>query len=240
MKSGVFLPLFAVALLAWLTALAPLGLALRLAGLPQAGLGAEFVEGSVWGGRMEAARWRGVTLGDMNVALEPLSLLTGSPRVRLEVRAPGASLRGSLLAGGRTGVSGLEAEGPLAAFPIAFPAALKGSLRAADTAIVFAKGACRQARGRLAMDVRVLSGPVNWAAPPLEGGWSCEEGVAVARLQGEADTGRVDVAVRLQASGALAVETRVSSVDPQTGAALFAAGFAPGPDGYVRLDEGSL
>lgn len=75
---------FAASAVVAVAALVPLRVALEQTGAAQWGLSAAAVEGPVWGGRLIDARLAGAPVGDLDVALAPLPLLTG--RLRLEIR----------------------------------------------------------------------------------------------------------------------------------------------------------
>jgi len=235
-----WLGVFALALMGWLLALAPLGLGLRLAGAAQTGLAAEQAVGTIWSGELRRAHFGATPLGTVKLGLQPLSVLSGSPQLSLDLRTRGASLEGAVALGALRGVSNFSVDGPLDALPLRTPAALRASVRLSDATLLFQGPACKRASGRLLLEAQVTTGAGAWAAPPLAGQWRCEAGAAVAALAGEADGTTVSMLVRVQGDGRYGFETKVNAVDPKVLAGLLAAGFAPGPDGYVRLDEGTL
>lgn len=221
-------------LAAALLALFPLGLALRLAGAPQLGLAARAAEGSIWGGELRAASFRGVEIGDVRVALQAAPLLWGNPA--LELHSRGAVPLDGVVS--LHGVRGLDAEIPLrasAAQPI------EGRIRLENATAVLTGKRCRRAAGKVSLDVRVRGPAGAWtSAPPLEGALQCKEGALIAPLRGGQEGLAVEVLATLSGDGAWRLDTKVNTDSAGLVAALIASGFAPGPEGAVRSDGGRL
>lgn len=57
----------------------PLQLALDVAGPDRQGMSWREAEGTIWSGTLRGARWQGLAMGDVHVALSPASLIAGAP-----------------------------------------------------------------------------------------------------------------------------------------------------------------
>lgn len=218
---------FGLAFIVSLLLLLPLQVVLpRLA--PPAALSATAVEGSLWSGRLRAARWRGVELGGLRAGLSPLPLLAG--RRQLWLRSTGAAL--TLHAGRIRGID--DANGVL---PLPAPAGLGLRASLEDTALLFAAGACHRAGGRVRIEL-TLPGD---ARPPLvlAGTPACEGRTATLLLQPEASAPlRLDVRMDIDGEGGWRVQSLADSDDPGLRLALRAAGFQDAPGGLSRVDTG--
>lgn len=230
--------LFALAgFAAGLLALFPLSLALRLANAPQFGLSARAAQGSVWGGELRAARWRGVEIGDVRVALQAAPLFWGNPA--LELHSRGAVPLDGVVS--LHGVRGLDAELPLRGLRASADGAIEGRARLENATAVFSGKRCRRAAGTVNLALRVRGRAGGWtSAPPLTGALQCRDGALVAPLRGGQEGLTVDVLARLSGDGAWRLDTKVNTANAGVVAALIASGFAPGPEGAVRSDEGRL
>jgi hypothetical protein len=244
MRPRLPLPLvliFAASFALGLIALFPLGLAVRWAGLPQAGLSAQSAQGSIWGGAMRGASFKGVPVGDVELALQALPLLWLSPALDLRGRGS-APLDGVVYFGGAAGVQRLDAEVPLRGVRIANGGELEGRLRLENATALFAGKRCRKAGGLVFLDLRVRGRQPGWTtAPSLSGSLQCsKEGVLQAPLRGGDEAVSVNVLATLTGDGAWRIDTKINTASAGVVAALIAAGFAPGPEGAVRMDEGRL
>jgi general secretion pathway protein N len=220
MSNGRLALIFAILTLLCLVALLPLRLA--LAGTDMA---ARNVEGSVWNGRLQAAVWRGVALGDVSLGLSPLPLLIGQRRIDFEA----GDLSGRVLTGGGRlaveGLGGIAAPGQLGGLPVA-------RINFADFAAVFEDDRCLQAAGSLTLDP---GGPLA-ALGGFSGSPRCDGARLLLPLQGQG--GRLDLHLSADAryDAGLALET----VDPAARPGLLAAGFQPTPTGLALTLTGSL
>ncbi|MFN4175689.1 type II secretion system protein N [Phenylobacterium sp.] len=213
-----------------LVVLVPLRMALGWSGATETGLSARRATGTVWSGRLIGAAYHGISLGDARVSLDILGL---GLRVAADGEARG---RGILRA---SGVSHATAALPLARLAPGLP--LTGELRVEDLSVDFGKGACRKARGRVALqDVRLggAAGPVPGLR--LAGQAACRDGRFLLPLAGEASGVAIDVLVRLDGAGRYEAVSRLRATDPLALAAAGAAGFERGLDGFSRTDRGTL
>jgi len=202
MRRGVALAVFMLLLL---TALLPLRLALEWAGAQRA-LSAARVEGTVWHGRLQDARLRGLSLGDAALSLDLLSLLGG--RIGFRFIAYGA-----LAGDGVASPDALRAGSlrfPLRAFSPNLP--LDGELQLTGLDIAFRDGACRRAQGSARVVRAQLADGVT--LPPdfaLRGALGCAGKEAVLRLMGVGDGVEIASVLRLAADGAWRLESRISA-----------------------------
>jgi hypothetical protein len=115
------------------------------------GLAAQEASGSLWGGRLTAAQWGSMELGDMAVAVQPLPLLGG--RVVAKVRGP--RVEGTLMLSGReTGVTGLRGQLVPAGLPLE-------RFEMEGVEAVFAEGQCVRAAGQLGASLGATSSPLT-------------------------------------------------------------------------------
>jgi general secretion pathway protein N len=210
----------------------PLPLALDWLELPRFGLAAREAEGSLWSGRLRGASWRGQALGDLQLALQPLPLLSGTRALRIEGEA--RSLR--LLQGRRNGVDGVEG-----AFAADGPSGLPGvgvELQFTRFALVFAGNRCLRAEG-------ALQASLTWpghdsASAVLSGSPQCAERAAVLPLRSAGGSARIEAEVRIEADGRYRMQSVVRDADPAVSAVLRQAGFVAGPAGLSQTRDGRL
>lgn len=220
---GRILTAGALVFLAALVLLAPLRVALGWMDLD--GLSARRAEGTIWSGRLTAASWRGLGLGDPQVGLDPLR---GGVRVRADGEVRGTAV---LRPGG---LADADAVLPLARIAPGLP--LRGELALADADVRMDAGRCGSARGR----VEVRGARFGPAAVTLAGPLACREGRLVAPLAGEAAGVVVEVTLSLDGAGRYEAVTRLRATDPAVLAGAGAAGFERGLDGFARTDRGVL
>ena len=228
--------LFAVVLIGAAVAFAPLSAVLALAHVERLGLSAAAAQGSVWSGRLVGARLGGVSLGDVDVELEPLALLAGSVRLHVE-GTDGAFAGRAVLSrqGGRVGLEAVTGEAPLSLIRTATP--LPGALRLEGMSVAFENGRCVAAQGRATTVAQPNAGVL---APPLSGEATCRDGALLLPLQGQSAAGVITVTLAIQGDGRYRAETRVVTTDPSVDAGLRLAGFAASGGAQVRTEEGRL
>ncbi len=220
-------------------ALLPMRVVLAAARLDRAGLSAGHVTGSVWGAKLSEARFRGAALGTLRLGLAPAALLTGSVQLQFSTQGAGeASGVGRLLLRA-PGLAQVNATVPLSGFSTPIP--LRGSLRFVGVSFRFAKGRCVGAAGRISTDALSASAAsLGWQGPDLEGPVTCVGNAAIANLVGEREGVQVQARLALDAGGMLKLDSSAAGLDAAGQAALGAAGFVQGPDGWTRTDQGRL
>jgi hypothetical protein len=118
--------------------------------------------------------------------------------------------------------------------------ALAGETRINGLDILFEDGACVRAQGRVESDVLARAGQtLGWPGPSIVGAASCDGENARILLSGANDRGeRVNARIVLQPNGAAVWRVSVQTEQPETIAALGAAGFTRGvADGLLGYGE---
>jgi general secretion pathway protein N len=228
--------LFLVALAVLLVAFAPLRLALDRAKVAERGLSAAGVQGTVWSGRLSAASFRGVRLGDLAVRLRLAPLLLGRTQLVLEtLERPG---RAVLISGG--GGGGLN--DATLSVPIDLsqgPVPLRGELRLQDVTVLFRDGGCETAEGRVVTDLLTRNAEfLQWQGPELSAEIACRGRALLIPFRGRRDGTDVSASMTVDAAGRYRLETRVVTSDLSLAGALALAGFQRRPEGLTRVDQG--
>jgi hypothetical protein len=215
------LALVFVVLLA-LSLLATLPLRLALAGTA---ITARSVSGSLWHGQMTAAAWRGFAIGDADLGLSPLALLTGVRRVgfttptlsgRVALAGPDVSL---------AALTGTAAPGRIAGVPVT-------NVRFTEFGAVFNSGRCQSAGGSLSVDIGGgLAGNGSFTGTPR-----CDGDRLLLPLQ--AESARLDL--RVAGDGRYAATVSIDNVDAAARPGLLATGFQPTPTGLALSLQGQL
>lgn len=240
MSRALLTATFIVVFAAGLIVLAPLRAALAVAAVERIGFSAERVTGSAWNGVAERAQLGRLALGSVRMRLDPASLLTGAPRVRFSAdgQAQGA---GALVVGpAQRGVSGLTAVAPVAALSPDLP--LQGTIAFADVEALMGPTGCVAASGAVSTDVLQRSGAaLMWQGPVLAGEARCaEDGAIEAAMTGAEGAVSAAITLKVFPDGRYTLHTRIAGLAAGLSTALQGAGFAPGQDGYARLDTGFL
>lgn len=229
MSRRALVALFVLALPVLLAATLPLRLLID-GSFDRLGLTASAISGPAWSGRLRTLAWRGHPLGDVTASLRPLSLLTGTRRLRLS--AP--TLSADIVQGRRAGFE--HASGQLElAIRQPLPATVRFSLD--NASLVFADGRCRRASGDLTAELIVegLDRPLQ-----LDGAMQCDGDRGSIALSARDPGLQVEATLAVDARGRYELRSRVRPVDGPLSPALQAAGFRPGPAGLSRVDSGSL
>lgn len=224
---------FVIAVILALPITAPLAAGLAAAGPSR--LTATDVRGSIWGGELRQAALGPFTLGDVKAGMDPLSLLTGRPKARIEAR--GEALKGHgwvRLGRGAPGIEDFSASVPLSAFGVNAP--LSGELTLTKVTAGFRAGVCAPASGEIAATLQGVGG----AAIPLKGRPGCQGRALVLPLTGSRDGARVDLVFRLEASGRYQTEAKIQTSDPMLSAILAAEGFTCAAGECGKANEGRL
>ena len=222
--ASVFAAVFALSLAAAM----PLGAALAFTRAGAMGLSAAAVSGSIWNGRLDDMRLKGIRFGAVAARLDPVSLLAATRRLRLDSREGHA-----VLALGRAqGVEGADAviDIALLGLPVA------GVVRLQDATVLFERGRCSVAKGRLIADIAQGA----WKGPALQGELGCDGAIAVARLSGGNAGGEAEVTLSVDAAARYRLQTRVTGGDAGLRLALTIAGFTESESGMLRSDQGRL
>jgi general secretion pathway protein N len=223
MTRGRIAILFAALLLVALVLTLPLRLV-----LPDSALSARAATGTIWSGRLQDARVGRVALGDLDVSVRPLALLTGSMRARVS-----GPLGSGDIVGGR-GVANATIRLPVAALFAPVPLT---EIALDNASIIFERGRCEEAAGRVratfAGDVGGLS-----LAQGLSGSARCEAGLLLLPLVSQSAMERLNL--RIAGNGSYTAELIVRSTDPVLAAKLAGSGFASTQAGYILRLSGTL
>lgn len=235
MTSRTLAGLFAALLPVLLLVALPLRIALEWSGPAGQALTARMAAGSVWNGRLEDAFLAGIPLGDAELKLSPLSLVTGSPAVRLV----SPTLTTTLQMGRRQGLA--QADGSLLLPADSLMPGAGLILRAERLTALFSADTCLQASGLLNV---ALVGPDSAPLAVFEGPAVCSGRSAVLSLAsagGEGLLAQGRATLRFHPDGQWEVEVQVPGTqDPRSRQMLEAMGFLPGPGGWSRMARGVL
>ncbi len=195
--------------------------------MPEDGLSARAVTGSIWSGRIAGAQWGGVPLGDFEAGLRwPGVLLleasdAGADPLRFDVK-PGAGMRVAALNGS---VALGTAFGPVSLERVSFR----------NAKLSRSREGCVDAAGRITLIARLADLP---ATPPaaLGGPLRCEGSNLVASLKSQSGMEHVEAILFPHQGWSVKLTLRPPS--PEAATALRANGFAETPLGYVRQMQG--
>jgi hypothetical protein len=181
-------------------------------------LSARKMTGTIWKGHLAEAAWRGTSLGDLDVALDPRELLAG--RVRIEWVRGGSRVTGRL--GVEKGLTLLERLNGQVGMTVPLPFADTVDIGLHDAALTLdGAGRCVTAGGEVAT---VLTGlPLIGTSPELRGLAQCDGEWLMLPLA-SAD-GRIALDVRLAADRRYRADVDVQARALPLRLALAAAGF---------------
>lgn len=226
---------FGGAFLFALLALLPLRLALDWLDLDARGVAAREAKGSIWRGALSEAQIGRVPLGDLRTSLRGLPLFAGRARLDLERRDEANRFEGAVSVSRHAfGVDDLTAKldlgGAVAPLPLA-------SVDLNDVSARFADGLCSSAEGGVKA---TIVGDVAGLALPggLSGNARCDGGALLLPLVSQ--TGTETLHLRVYEDGRYAIQFAVVPGDDAMRDRLIAAGFRPGPGGYVLAARGSF
>lgn len=209
----------------------PLGFALRQMPVNSMGLDWTQTEGTVWNGRMSGVYLNGQPIGDVDLALRPMSLLTLRPEV--EVQWGGAGGRGAgvvRLDGRAIEASDLRVEQRVSALESLSPElrAAGGIFRLSGGAFRIENAACETATGRLSADTLSLAAQqFGREFSELAGSLSCENGSFHIEMSGSSTSGDT-IAIDADASllGRSTIEVVANTNDDDIETLLANVGFS--------------
>ncbi|CAN5303097.1 hypothetical protein BH09PSE3_BH09PSE3_08630 [soil metagenome] len=223
----LFVSVFLIALIA----LCPLGAGIAVSGLGASGLSARAATGTIWSGSLSDAYFGPVPLGDVDVALYPLPLLTG----RAELGVSGISGTGRVTGGaGSFGVGEVAAKLSLAKVFAPLPLDI---LALNDVTVRFDDGRCKAAEGRVHAS---FTGDI--AGLDLQSGLSgdarCDANDLMLPLVSPSGTQRLGL--HIAGDGRWNAVLTVQATDPAMIEKLGGAGFRPVAGGYVLRLSGRV
>lgn len=181
----------------------PAAIAWRWVGERAPDLRLQGVEGTVWEGSATRIAVRGQLIGRLNWQISPWSLLSGGPRLRVQIDGPGLKLAGEL---SRHGVDQIAIEhlyveteagwlAPALAIPELEPT---GMLVSQDARLVLARGGIPQA-----LDARI-----EWRQAGVRGQVVAHLGTLVIDAQGK--DGRIEAQIRDAGDGEVEIQGNAS------------------------------
>ena len=229
--------LFAGGLLLVLVALLPLRLVLGWIGIGEEGLSARRAEGSIWSGRLVEARIGDAPLGDLDVHLAPLALLTGEARLGLDsvIDTAGRTVHGAVVQSRHGfGIVGTTANVGVGRLLAPLPVT---TLDLDGVTVRFRDEACDVAEGRVRA---TLAGAIGGLPLPgtLAGTVRCDGPALLVPLVSAG--GGEAVTVRVTSDGRYHADFTVQPSDPATAVKLQAAGFVEAAGGWRLSVEGRL
>ena len=218
--------LLAIALLCFV----PLGFV--LSGDPAGkGIAARRATGTIWSGKLYDARIGAVALGDVAVAVDPLSLLAG--RVRTHIK--GAVGQGVFSTGGaRSGIDNVTARVAMAGLSTPVPLT---AIELDDATVYFNGKSCEKASGRARAVFGSAVGGLT-LSQGLSGTLSCQQGRLLLPLVSQSALERLNL--RIAGDGRYEGEFIIRSTDPLLATTLQAAGFVTTQSGAVLRVSGAL
>jgi len=200
------------------------------------GLQADAITGSVWNGQLRGARWDGVPLGDLDIGIDPRSLLGGRPELsftRLNSARDGSPLNGVVGGSGQgKRLSGLDGELQLALLPAPLPSV---ALSFADVSVAFSNSrGCTAAGGTIT--ARIAGIPLMGDTPPISGTPRCDGEALFTRLA--APTAPLALDLWLWQDGRYRAGLAVQTANPLARLTLSGIGFTPTAEGATLLVEG--
>lgn len=230
-------PVLGLFLVAVLAATMPLRLALSWAQTDR-WLSAAEIQGTIWGGVLQAGYLGRLSLGDAKVALDVPALLSG--QMGFHFAAAGA-LQGTgtvLLGRDRRELRAESLGFSVQALSATLP--LEGDMLISDIDVAFRDGICRAAQGSVVVrQVRLARVPLE-SDLELRGALGCAGNDVIARLVGRSGSIAIRSIIRIGADGAYHMENRILGLGEAGDALAAEAGFAPEADGYARVDRGNL
>jgi hypothetical protein len=155
----------------------PLRAALGITSTPK-GLAIANATGTIWNGRIIGVSWHGIALGDFDVAISPLDLLS-TPALHLDNGS--GPLRSAVLRSSDTDLHVSDANITVRIADMIRSAPSDLAARIANGSLTLNNGRCTHATGRLDMPAAMSVG-----LPALTGSFACDQGVIVAQLSSDA------------------------------------------------------
>ena len=213
-----------------LIALLPMRLGLDWFGIPERGLAAREVEGSIWFGALKEAQLGTIGLGDLNAGLRGLPLFLGRARIAIDRKegVPADDLRGAATVTRHTfGID--DFTGRVQITPGALGALPLSQVELGDLTARFENGQCVEAAGTVRATV---AGDVGGVTLPggLSGIARCDAGALLIPLVSQSSMESVEL--RIGGDGRYRGTLLVRSTDATLRDRMLAAGFSITAQGY--------
>lgn len=229
----VLLVVTAIGALLWFAASQiPLGLVLNR--LPLNNMGVEWTqsEGTIWDGRMSGVYLNGQPVGDVDLALRPMSLLSFAPT--LEVQWGGAGGRGAgvvtVRGENRIDASDLRIEQQINALESLSNEvrSIGGIFRLGDGTVSIANGSCTSASGNVQTDSLARAAQqFGRSFSDLTGTITCEDGAFAISMSGDSPQGdSVEIDAIATLYGRSDIDVTVSTQSDEIETLLARSGFS--------------
>ena len=227
----VFLIIAALVALTWAgVSQIPLGFALRQLPLNAMGVNWTQSEGTIWNGRIMGVYLNGQPVGDIDVALQPASLITLQPKVDFQWGGAGGRGAGTVgMNGDRISASNLRIEQRISAMESLSPEvrAVGGVFRLSQGALRIEGNQCTSATGRLSSDtLSIAAEQFGREFSDLSGTLDCVDGAFSIDMNGSGPTGdTVAVAAEATLYGRSEIKIVANTNDDEIESLLASAGF---------------
>lgn len=200
-------------------------------------LAAREVAGTVWDGQVGDIKAASLPLGNLNVALRPLPLFTGTAEFALNRPAmPGQSQFHAYARGGEAWAALRDANGELPLSGAMSPLPVR-SLTFADFAVELREGRCVAASGTLGLTIPAL-GPTLPAETIMSGPARCEGDALYVPMKGP--SGTENLVFWLEPNGKWRADLVLTGLPVEVSTPLLDMGFTGRPDGIGLSANGSL
>lgn len=229
---------FVVCLIAAGVAFTPLGFVLERSGAGNAGAGWAQAEGTLMEGRISGLHVAGQPIGDVNLKLHPMSLLTLAPKYDVQWGGAGSSGSGVItISQSSISAEDLRLQQNVSAIEgLALPVrAIGGTLRLTGGEIQLTRSGCDHAAGELTTDVLTRAAQqYGRQFGSIDGPLTCIEGNILTSLNGlseRGDTVRVDTETSI--SGASALNVVIETMDSDVMFALSQSDFVREGEAWI-------
>ena len=221
-----------LALIGFAAAQIPLGFVLRK--LPLNSMGVQWTqsEGTIWNGRIMGVYANGQPVGDVDLSLKPMSLVTFKPELEFQWGGAGGRGAGTIRLLGSDSVEARDVRFQQNVAELEGLAndvrAVGGTIRMSGGAVTIEDGACRSASGNFSADTLSLAAQqFGREFSDLTGTLSCSAGAFDIDLGGEGPAGdrvTIDASATLQGQGT--IDVIVETQDREVETLLANAGFS--------------
>ena len=230
MSQILLLLMFVIICVGATIAFTPIGYVLGQSGIGAAGVGWAKADGTLTKGRISGLFIGVQPLGDVNLTLRPMSLLTLQPSY--DVQWGGAAGRGTgILTFTRSSLRGtdIRMQQEIGAIEGLSPPvrAMGGSLRIANGSFTLTETGCEEASGTLSTDtLSTLAAQYGRQFGQISGPIDCDAGAFLINMEGESNAGdRVEIDARASLTGQGDFTARINTRDTQIIIALTQIGF---------------
>lgn len=233
MIRGLFLVLvFIVVLIGALIAFVPLGFAINQSGIAQSGVGWTQIQGTMLNGRINGMHVSGQEIGDVELKLRPLSLLSMTPEYDVQWGSSGGRGTGTIkLSQNRLEANSVLLQQQISSIQALTPSAraVGGTVRLTDGEIRLTRNGCEDASGNLTTDaLSKIAVQYGREFGAVSGPLSCRDGNIHIDLAGSSQRGdKITINAHSSLTGAARFDAWVETTDIEVSFALPQIGFIP-------------